>query len=95
MIDVSVSSIQQGSLTYRPIAMNEQPTPDECAACAPTVDMPPPNSTSDESSASKTGRIPVAVASDDDTGMTQETLSLLWQRLWLAGRSQYRYGLVI
>ena len=69
--------------------MNEQPTPpDNYASCAPTVDMPSRNSASDESgddsSRTKAGRMPVAVVRDDETGMTQETLSLLWRRLWLA-----------
>ena len=69
--------------------MNEQPTPPEnYAACAPTVDMPPENSASDgpgdESSGTSAGRGPVAVVRDDETGMTQETLCLLWRRLWLA-----------
>jgi eukaryotic-like serine/threonine-protein kinase len=69
--------------------MNEQPTPpDNYSSCAPTVDMPPRNSASDEpgdeSSGTKAGQMPVAVVRDDEIGMTKETLSLLWRRLWLA-----------
>ena len=69
--------------------MNEQPTPpDDYSSYAPTVDMPPRNPASgepgDESSGTSAGQVPVAVVKDDETGMTQETFSLLWRRLWLA-----------
>jgi len=69
--------------------MNEQPTPPESySSCAPTLDMPPRDSASDEprndSSETSAGQMPFAVVTDGETGMTQETLLLLWRRLWLA-----------
>ncbi len=69
--------------------MNEQSTPiDPDPACAPTLDMPREQVASPESTGVSTGanagRMAVGVVEDDETGMTQETLSLLWRRLWLA-----------
>ena len=69
--------------------MTEQPKPpDSYSSCAPTLDMPPGTSASDEPgdglSRTSVGRMPVAVVKDDEAGMTQETLCLLWRRLWMA-----------
>ena len=69
--------------------MKDQPTPgDVYSSCAPTIDMPPEQIESGEPTGESTKasavRMPVAVVKDDDTGMTQETLSLLWRRLQLA-----------
>ena len=70
--------------------MQEQPTPaEDDPHCAPTLDMPQEHAASAESTGESTAvstghRMPVAVVQDDDTGMTQETLTLLWRRLWLA-----------